>query len=142
MMILKGFIEGESLSNTLKIIAILLASLLLSSCDLVDLMDIKGEKVWVTVYNEHDKIIKSNTITKNDKKLEIYTIMDFYNKKGDYLSTYIFLTAGEKERAMEEHKPLTLLTDRLKGEMSLNMNKEEKLRVKQHVLEQMKKLDN
>ncbi|MBH0171436.1 hypothetical protein HU823_19010, partial [Fictibacillus sp. 18YEL24] len=113
-----------------------------SSCDLVDLMDIKGEKVWVTVYNEHDKIIKSNTITKNDKKLEIYTIMDFYNKEGDYLSTYIFLTAGEKERAMEEHKPLTLLTDRLKGEMSLNMNKEEKLRVKQHVLEQMKKLDN
>lgn len=142
MMILKGFIEGESLSNTLKIIAILLASLLLSSCDLVDLMDIKGEKVWVAVHNEHDKIIKSNTITKNDKKLEIYTIMDFYNKKGDYLSTYIFLIAGEKERSIEEHKPLTLLTDRLKGEMSLNMNKEEKLRVKQHVLEQMNKLDN
>lgn len=121
---------------------LLLVLLPLSSCDVIELMDIKGEKVWVTVLHSEERILKINSITKNDKELQISAVIDAYDQQGNFDYTYIFQMNGEKEKGItiEDGQPLTILTDGIENEMSLKLSKEEKIRVKKHVLSQLIKI--
>ncbi|WP_137791282.1 hypothetical protein [Bacillus sp. E(2018)] len=107
-------------------------------------MNVKGEKIWVTVHQNENKTLKINSVTKNDKQLEIYSIIDVYNKQGIFEYTYIFQMQGEKEKGItiNSDKPLTILTKRigLNGNTKLKLNQNERKQVKKYVFSKMKLL--
>ncbi|MBH0158596.1 hypothetical protein IHV10_19620 [Fictibacillus sp. 5RED26] len=107
-------------------------------------MNVKGEKIWVTGHQNENKTLKINSVTKNDKQLEIYSIIDVYNKQGIFEYTYIFQMQGEKEKGItiNSDKPLTILTKRigLNDNTKLKLNQNERKQVKKYVFSKMKLL--
>ncbi len=139
----------------LKLFILLLCILLISACSSAE--KIQHIEVFVTKTTETTGYKKVNAITsiedgKNYIKTDIKAVEDFYDADGTYIKTKIIhsyfnkskVTRAEEgeERKEELHKPSTILLpdDVLDQDPNIehfnldNMTKEEKEKVKEHVL--------